>query len=110
MRWLASSDSSSSGSASPVRRSDASIGLPEEIGADSLEEKVRDPNDQFWMILWFRVEALGDDEKRVIDGKEDQGQRDTNGGFSPMGLNAERDSNQGKTETGERKGDLSVNL
>src|SRR6266513_984047 len=62
------------------------------------------------MNLRIVPEGVGDDHKKEIRNGDDQAEKKTNGSFLPMGCDAERYSNEGKSHAGKRKGKPFVQL
>src|SRR5665213_2606613 len=83
---------------------------PEQNCADSLENKIRQPDDEMRRKFGSRGERFAENDEAVINQHEAERDGHADIRFAAMHADAQRNADERKAKTGERKGELPVHF
>src|SRR5271155_3263365 len=83
---------------------------PKQNGTGSLENKIRQPDNQVWREFSARGQRFAEKDEAVINQHEAKGDGHAYISFTPMNADAERNADERESEARERKRDLPVHL
>src|SRR6267142_243459 len=93
-----------------LRISNTFGGAPKENGADGLEKKVGEPEDEVRREFGTGFEGLAEENKAVINGHEHKRDADAYVRFAAMDLNAQRNPYQSKSKAREGERHLPMHI